>query len=322
MHVTLSPCYPVGPGFAATSTIPTYNRDVAPILRNNSEGCHRPGEAAPMSLTSYKEVGPFAAAIKEAVTLRKMPPWFADPRYGQFSNDRSLSQRDIDTLVASAKNGEPEGDAKDLPKLKEFVDGWNIGKPDLVLEMPEAFAVPATGTEYQYILIPGHFERDTWVQMAEVRPDSRAVVHHIIAFVREPGSKWLASIKPGVPYVPTRDEKRHGRCAVPGWLRPRSDARGFSGRARQTDSRRIRPASDRSKIGLMLAKAPVKERVLTLSATNDDFAIPAANPNYLVESEFEFGTEAKIVDLFPHMHLRGKVSNSRRCIRPVKGRNC
>ena len=134
------------PAFAAANAIPTYHRDVAPILQKNCEGCHRPGEAAPMSLTSYKEVRPFAAAIKEAVTLRKMPPWFADPHYGTFSNDRSLSQSDIDTLVAWAKNGAPEGDAKYLLKAKEFIDGWNIGKPDLVLEMPAAFAVPATGT--------------------------------------------------------------------------------------------------------------------------------------------------------------------------------
>ncbi|MGA7412445.1 MAG: thiol-disulfide isomerase [Bryobacteraceae bacterium] len=307
------------PVLAATGTIPTYNRDVAPILQNNCEGCHRAGEAAPMSLTSYKEVRPFAAAIKEAVTLRKMPPWFADPHYGKFSNDRSLSQHDIDTLVAWAKNGAPEGDAKDLPKPKEFVEGWNIGKPDLILEMPAAFTVPATGTvDYQYILIPGHFEKDTWVQMAEVRPDSRAVVHHIIAFVREPGSKWLASIKPGVPYVPTKEESDMSDAQfLVGFAPGTPPAVLPEGRAKLIPAgsdiifqvhytTNGKPATDKSRIGLMLAKAPVTERVLTLAATNDDFAIPPGHANYEVESEFEFGAEAKIVDLFPHMHLRGK----------------
>jgi hypothetical protein len=309
----------VWPVCAATSAIPTYNHDVAPILRSNCEGCHRPGEAAPMSLTSYKEVRPFAAAIKEAVTLRKMPPWFADPHYGKFSNDRSLSQSDIDTLVAWAKNGAPEGDAQDLPRAKEFVEGWNIRKPDLVLEMPAAFAVPASGTvEYQYILIPGHFQKDTWVQMAEVRPDSRAVVHHIIAFVREPGSKWLTSIKPGVPYVPTKDESDMGDAQfLVGFAPGAPPAVLPDGRAKLIPAgsdiifqvhytTNGKAAMDKSKIGLMLAKAPVKERVLTLSALNTDFAIPPGKANYQVDSEFEFGTEAKIVSLFPHMHLRGK----------------
>jgi len=307
------------PAFAAANAIPTYHRDVAPILQKNCEGCHRPGEAAPMSLTSYKEVRPFAAAIKEAVTLRKMPPWFADPHYGTFSNDRSLSQSDIDTLVAWAKNGAPEGDAKYLLKAKEFIDGWNIGKPDLVLEMPAAFAVPATGTvEYQYVLIPGHFQKDTWVQMAEVRPDSRPVVHHIIAFVREPGSKWLASIKPGVPYVPTKDESDMGDAQFLVGFAPGMPPTVLpDGRAKLVPAgsdiifqvhytTNGKAALDKSKIGLMLAKAPVKERVLTLEALNSDFAIPPGNANYQVDSEFEFGAEAKIVDLFPHMHLRGK----------------
>lgn len=105
------------------STFPTFNRDVAPILQQNCQGCHRPGEAGPMPLLTYKEVRPYAAAIKEAVALRKMPPWFADPQYGKFSNNRALPQREIDILVAWAKNGAPEGDPNDSPKPAQF-SGW------------------------------------------------------------------------------------------------------------------------------------------------------------------------------------------------------
>src|SRR5437764_326984 len=125
---------------------PTFSKDVAPILQARCQGCHRPGEAAPMSLLTYQEARPWAKSIKEAVVMRKMPPWFADTSIGHFRNDRSLSQPEIDTLVSWVDAGAPEGNKKDLPAAKQFIDGWNIGKPDMVLEMPTGFEVPATGT--------------------------------------------------------------------------------------------------------------------------------------------------------------------------------
>lgn len=303
----------------ASSSAPTYTRDVAPILRANCETCHRPGEAVPMSLRTYKEVRPFAAAIKEAVALRKMPPWYADPHYGKFANDRSLSQQDIDTLVSWVKAGAPEGDPADLPKPAAFAEGWNIAAPDMVLEMPASFNVPATGTvEYQYILVPGKFAKDTWVQMSEVRPGNRAVLHHVIAFVRPPGSTWLKSIQPGVPYVPPKDESdMKGAEFLVGYAPGMPPDVLPDGRAKliKAGSDIIfqmhytpngKATTDRSKIGLSFAKAPVRERVLTLAATTHDFAIPPGAPDYQVESEFEFGTDTKVVSLMPHMHLRGK----------------
>ena len=93
----------------------TFTRDVAPILQQHCQTCHRPGEAAPFSLLTYQQARPWAKAIKEAVLLKKMPPWFADPRYGKFSNDRSLPQSAIDTLAAWADAGAPPGDPRDLP---------------------------------------------------------------------------------------------------------------------------------------------------------------------------------------------------------------
>src|ERR1041385_6940036 len=134
---------------ATAATVPaprTFSKDVAPIVQARCQGCHRPGEAAPMSFMNYQQVRPWAKAIKEAVVLKKMPPWFADPQHGKFRNDRSLAQKDIDTLVSWAESGAPEGNPKDLPKPIEFVDGWNIGKPDVVLDMPVAFDVPSSGT--------------------------------------------------------------------------------------------------------------------------------------------------------------------------------
>lgn len=305
---------------APESGIPTFSRDVAPILQDHCQSCHRPGEIAPMSFMTYKQVRPFAAAIKEAVSLRKMPPWFADPHYGTFSNDRRLSERDIDTLVRWVKSGAAEGDPKDLPPPKHFIEGWNIKQPDMVLQMPATFQVPETGVlEYQYVLVPGKFDEDTWVQMAEVRPGNRAVLHHVIAFVRPPGSKWLASIKPGVPYVPTKEESEMSDAAFLVGYAPGVPAMTLApGRAKliKAGSDIIfqmhyttngHAGTDRTSIGLnIIDSATVKERVLTVAATTQDFAIPPNDPNYQVDAEIQFASDTKIVEMLPHMHLRGK----------------
>src|SRR5579864_5543095 len=117
---------------ATNSGVVTFNKEVLPILQKRCQDCHRPGEAAPMSLMTYQDARPWAKAIREAVVTRKMPPWFADPHVGKFANDRSLSQTEIDTLVSWADGGAKEGNTKDAPAPRQFVDGWNIGKPDLV----------------------------------------------------------------------------------------------------------------------------------------------------------------------------------------------
>src|SRR5215468_912591 len=143
---------------ATTQTQVTFYKQVLPVLQKNCQGCHRPGEAAPMSFLTYQETRPWAKAIREAVLLKKMPPWFADPHYDKFSNDRSLSKGETDTLAAWAETGAVEGNPNDMPPPRKFVEGWNIGQPDVVFSMPNEFRVPASGTiEYQYIVVPTGF---------------------------------------------------------------------------------------------------------------------------------------------------------------------
>src|SRR5438552_11433607 len=174
---------------AGASSAPTFNRDVVPILESRCQECHRPGEVAPMAFVTYQQTRPWAKAIREAVLLKKMPPWFAEPGYGSFANDRSLTAQEIDTLVKWADAGAPEGSAKDRLPVRQWTDGWNIPRPDAVLAMPHAFALPASGdVEYQYIVIPTGFKEAKWVQMAELKPGNRAAVHHAVVYVREPGS--------------------------------------------------------------------------------------------------------------------------------------
>jgi len=297
---------------------PTFSKDVAPIVQQHCQGCHRPGESTPFSLTSYKEARPWASAIKEAVQLRKMPPWFADPNYGHFSNDRTMPQKDIDTIIAWVNAGAPEGNPKDLPKPIQFVEGWNIGKPDLAVTMPSKYEVPAAGTiDYQYILVPLNLTEDKWVQSAEVRPGNRALVHHVIAFIRPPGSKWMRDAQPGIPYVPKKGgEEGEGEFLVgfaPG-MPPISLPAG-EGKLVRAGSDIIlqmhytangKAGSDQTTVGLIYAKEPVTQKVYTIAATNHNFAIPPGDANYEVDSSFEFGADTHVSRLMPHMHLRGK----------------
>jgi mono/diheme cytochrome c family protein len=165
----------------------TFNKDVAPILFKSCAECHRPGEAAPFSVLSYKDARPWAKSIREQVVSRQMPPWHADPHVGAWANDRRLSQTEIDKIAAWVDGGAHEGEAKDLPPAPQFVEGWRIGKPDMVLTMPNEFTLDASGPdEYQNFEIPLNFTEDRYVLKAEARPGNRKIVHHIIAFIVPP----------------------------------------------------------------------------------------------------------------------------------------
>lgn len=303
----------------------TYYKDVVPVLQNRCQECHRPGEVAPMSFMSYDEVRPWAKAIKTAVLTKKMPPWFADSHYGKFANDRALSQAEIDTLVAWTDGGSKAGNAKDAPKAREFFEGWSMGKPDLVLTMPQAVDVPASGVvEYTYVVIPTNFTEDRWIQAAETRAGARSAMHHIIAFVRPPGSRWLKDAKPGVPFIPGRGERgqRNVEDSVPGELLAgwapgvpptvcqRGEAKLVKAGSDLVFQLHYTPngkaTSDVSRIGLIFAKETPERRVMSMSAMNAFIKIPPGDPNYESHSQLTLKEDVNLVSLTPHMHLRGK----------------
>jgi mono/diheme cytochrome c family protein len=162
----------------------TFNRDVAPILFKNCVVCHRPNDIAPMPLLTYKEVFPWARAIRGEVVERKMPPWHADPKIGDFINDARLSEAEVATIDTWVRTGAKEGDPKDLPPAPVFQQGWHI-RPDVVLTIPEFNVTSATQDDYEYIYVPTNFKEDKWVQAAEVMPGDRRVVHHATVSVIE-----------------------------------------------------------------------------------------------------------------------------------------
>jgi len=164
----------------------TYTHDVAPILYQHCVACHHPNDIAPMSLLTYKETRPWAAAIRQAIVTGKMPPWKADPHYGKWSNDPRLSDTEIATIKAWVDGDKLEGDPKDMPAAPQFTDGWKIGKPDAIITIPEHVIEASGPDEYVYITVPTNFTEDRWIVAAELRPGNRRVVHHAHVFVVEP----------------------------------------------------------------------------------------------------------------------------------------
>ncbi|MGH9546485.1 MAG: c-type cytochrome, partial [Terriglobia bacterium] len=181
---------------------PTFYKDILPILQDHCQSCHRPGQVAPMPLVTYEQTRPWTPAIAKSVQSRVMPPWFADPRFGHFSDDPSLSPQQIATVLAWVAAGDPAGDSHDAPPSPHWAEGWNIAKPDLVLSMPKPVAIPAGGdVEYTYEIVPTHFTEDKWIQMAEVHPSSPQYVHHAVVYIRPPDSNWLRHAPVGVPFT-------------------------------------------------------------------------------------------------------------------------
>jgi hypothetical protein len=300
----------------------SFYKDVLPILQKNCQACHRPGEIAPMPFLSYSDVRPWAKAIKTAVITRQMPPWFAEPGYSHFANDRTLSDAAIKTLAAWADTGAVEGKAEDQPPPMKFIDGWNI-KPDMVVEMPLDVPLPARGTiNYKSILVKVNFPEDRWVVAAEMRPGNAEAVHHMRAIVRPPGSNWMRDALPGVAYE--NGDPQVGRQAegadLLGKFNPGLGGQDFS----LFESAKFVPkgsdvvfsmhytstgkeTTDRSKVGLIFAKAPPKYRYYVSDGpTGSNLAIPAGATNAEVVSEMTAQTDTQLVYLQPHMHLRGK----------------
>jgi hypothetical protein len=313
-------------GIVAAAPVPetTFYKDVLPVLQKNCQGCHHPGEAAPMSLLNYETTRPYAKAIKASVLNRKMPPWFADPHYGKFSNDRTLSDADVKTLVSWADSGAKAGNPKDAPRPVEWAEGWLIGKPDVIFEMPTAFNIPAEGTvDYQYVRVPTNFTEDKYVQFAEAAPGDRAHVHHIIAFIRDPRSPWFKDAPIGVPFVPARGGEGNGGGGISGGDMLAGYAPGTVPDTLRPGQAKLVPkgadiifqmhytadgkaGSDKSRVGLIFSKQQPTERVFTLAASNNRFVVPPGDPNYQVDSKITLQDDATLEMLLPHLHLRGK----------------
>lgn len=282
----------------------TYHRDVARIVQTRCQSCHRPGQVGGFDLMTYGDVQRMSAMIAELVEQRRMPPWHADPRHGRFSNDRRLSARDRATLLAWVAQGCPEGDAADGPAPKAWPEGWGIGIPDLVLEIPEETTVPAQGTmPYVHVAVPTNFTDDMWVQAAEARPGDAGVVHHIIVFVAPPGGDRGMSLFNGghlCGYAPGDMPS----VFPPGTAKKIPAGSQLIFQLHYTPNGKA--TTDRSKIGLIFAKEPPAREALTIGIANPGFVIPPGAPEHPVRSQQRFRQDVRLLSLLPHMHLRGR----------------
>jgi peroxiredoxin len=291
-----------------TGTV-TYSKEVSRVIQKNCQECHRPGQVGPMQLLSYEDVLNWSDSIAEVVKDKRMPPWYADPEHGKFANDRSLSKDDRDTLLAWVAQGCPKGDPKDLPPEREFSKGWIIGKPDVVVTMPEAAKVPAKagsdGIKYQFFMVETNYDEDRWIQAAEAKPGAREVVHHIIVYVAAPGKRpgrgpdgigdgFLVGYAPGdMPAVFT-----------PGTAKklPKGGVLIFQMHYTPDGVER----TDRSSVGLIFAKEPPKQEVKTRAVAQKGLVILPGADNYEAKSVTKFDDDVDLYSLLPHMHLRGK----------------
>ncbi len=328
----------------------TYNRDVAPLLYKNCVVCHRANNIAPMSLMTYKDARPWARPIREAVVQRKMPPWHADPKVGDFTNDPRLTDQEIATIDAWVRTGAREGDAKDLPPAPVFLEGWHI-KPDVILTIPEFTVTGQSQDDYEYIYVPTNFTEDKWVQAAEVLPGDRRVVHHatvtviaadkVAAEVAERGKadagvdKYhyrtgkVLHLRPDAPVVDDGCSTPEGGgmpgmssgylAVVPGIYLP-----GHLAETRPSGYALRIPAGsylqfqvhysnhtgenvkDRTGIGLVFAREPVKHAISQYEIWNDLFLIPPNEANHRVTSCYTLPQDVTALAYTAHMHYRGK----------------
>jgi hypothetical protein len=311
---------------AATKPNPTFYRDVLPILQSHCQSCHRAGGISALPLETFEQTKREAAAIADAVTNRAMPPWFADSAIGRFSNDPSLTGKEMAAIIHWAESGAPAGDPQDAPPPRTWNAGWNIAQPDKIVKMPVAVKLPSQGqVEYTYEIVPTGFAEDKWIQKIEVHPSSAEHVHHAVVYIRPPDSKWLRGAPVGIPFAnaTVADEKikRDTRWTDSDVLLVY--APGSSPDDWPANMAKLIPAGsdlvfqmhyttngtateDQTSVGLIFAKARPPQRVLTLQLTNDKFEIPPGVDDFRVEVHGTLPNDCTLLSLFPHMHLRGK----------------
>jgi hypothetical protein len=279
-----------------------------------------------MPLVTYAQSKPWARAMAAQVGMKMMPPWFADPRFGHFSNDASLTETQIAIFSAWAEAGAPAGDEHDAPPPRKWAEGWNIPLPDRIVTMPKPVQIPAQGeVEYTYEIVPTHFAEDRWVQMSELRPGRPAHVHHAVVYIRPPGSPWLRHAPVGEPFTASTladpEERRQAHETTSDLLIVY--APGSSPDEREPGMAKFVPAGsdlvfqmhyttngsadrDQTSVGLVFAKSPPKQRVITLQLNNHALVIPPGADDFRVEVQGTLPNDATLLSLFPHMHLRGK----------------
>jgi mono/diheme cytochrome c family protein len=312
----------------------TFNRDVLPILQNHCQACHRPGEVGPFSLMTYRQAVKWADDMREYTQARKMPPWKPVASHGLFQNERALSDQQIATLARWVKNGKLEGDPNDLPAPRQFTDGWQLGRPDLVLEVADEMTIGATGPDlFRCFVLPTQLKEDKFVTAIEVRPGNKRVVHHTLQFIdtrgqgrrleegqrqrekkpedQDHGPGYTVAMGAGFPLI----DGGLGGWAPGNLLRHLPDGVGYF-LPKESDiivqvhyHRTGKVERDRVRIGLHFAKKPVTHRYLPVILAGllpFQGKIPAGAERHRVQGQVWVNEDVTLHSVMPHMHLLGR----------------
>lgn len=285
----------------------TWSRQVAAIFQEHCQECHRPGEIGPFPLITYEDTQGWGPMIAEVVEQERMPPWFANPEHGDFSNESRLSEEEKALILAWVDAGAPEGNPEETPSLRSFNSDWRIAEPDTVVYMSEQpFEVPAEGiVDYQWYFADPGFTEDTWIKAAEAKPGAPDVVHHVTIYIKPPD----------VPF----SLRMNDRIALlagfnPGgdpWRAPPGMAVKIPAGAQLVFEMHYTPngipQEDRSYVGLEFADpAEVEKEIVCVMPANTEFEIPPHAHNHEVQTSWLFPADSLLLVMRPHMHLRGK----------------
>lgn len=315
---------------AISSPTVTYYRDVMPVLQKNCQSCHRPGEVGPFALETYRQAAKWADSIVTETQARRMPPWMPLPN-DHIAGQRNLSEQDLKTLAAWVDQGVAEGDKKDAPPPVEFPQGWQLGTPDAILEMPTEAVVAANGPDvFHCVVFPTNFGEDKYLAAIEVRPGNPRVVHHTVQVIETAGRARKLQASAQEKQKPTDKDRGPGYSVSRGMGFLPNPGNGLGGWAPGLVPKRLpdgvgqklpkgadivvqihyhrtgKEERDRTKIGLYFTKGPVKEYLQAIPVTGLFFSIPPGEKDYKVESTVTLLEDVKLHWMVPHMHLLGK----------------
>ena len=301
----------------------TYNRDIAPIIYRSCSTCHRPGEAGPFSLLTYSDVTKHARQIAELTRSRTMPPWLPEPQAAHFADEMRLSDAQINLIQRWVEQGKVEGDAADLPPAPKFVEGWQLGHPDMILKAERPFILPASGTDtYWNFIFHVPISETRWVKAVEIRPGDKRYVHHANILVDRGEVLRQREAEPGAGFGGMEiriesqvfDPDSHLLFWKPGTV-PYVEPEGMALRLdKGTDlvlNTHMQPSGKpeiiQPTIGLYFASQPATKFPMLLQLENDaKLDIPAGDKNFLVGDDFTLPVDVDLIALYPHAHYLGK----------------
>ncbi len=305
----------LGAGAATDSgPAPSFNRDIAPILYRNCSSCHRPGQVAPFALLTYKDAVKHAKQIATVTQSRYMPPWKAEPGFGQFKDERRLTDEEIATLRNWANNGAPEGDADNKRIPPKFVDGWQAGPPDRVVSMTDPVSLPAGGPDqFRCFVIPLGNESAQWVNKVEFHPGNRKVVHHAIIFLDATGEARRREKVPGQGYDCVGGPGLAISGGLGGWApgaTPTVLSEGLAITVAKSSDLVVqmhyhlsgKPETDQSSIGLSFTQDAPKKGMALVMAGNRRIDIAPGDDHFVVKASAELPMDAETLSIFPHAH--------------------